>query len=388
MSAYQNTHDYQHGEVPAVGLLLSNLGTPEAPTAKALRPYLREFLSDPRVIEIPRWRWKLILNLFILPFRPAKSAKLYRSIWTEEGSPLLVNARKQTQRLAEILANEIGTPTHVVLGMRYGNPSIASALHELRDHGCQRILVLPLYPQYFAGTTATTVDAVAQELMTWRRMPELRTILQYHDDPAYIAALAKSIAEAFDREAKPERLVFSFHGIPERYLLNGDPYHCHCHKTGRLVAEKLGLAQGDYVVTFQSLFGREEWIKPYTDRTIQALAASGVKSMAVVCPGFSADCLETLEEIDRLNRGFFKENGGDRFQFIPCLNERPDHLRMLADLIRRHLQGWVVTPAEWDADAAQREAQATAQRAQALIQAPPTKDAGFGSSTKRMSVEA
>ena len=360
---YQGESNFQHGEIPAVGVLLTNLGTPDAPTARALRPYLREFLSDPRVIELPKVLWWLILNLFVLTRRPKASAELYAEVWTEEGSPLLAITRRQAAGIEAELRQAVGSPLHVAVGMRYGRPAVREALAELRDKGCRRILLLPLYPQYAAATTASTFDALAAELMQWRWVPELRTIHHYHDDPAYIAALAASIREVWAAEGEPEKLLFSFHGIPQRYFDSGDPYHCECHKTARLVAEQLGLPRERYVVSFQSRFGREEWLKPYTDETVRALGRAGVKRLDAICPGFSADCLETLEEIDGQNRGFFTAAGGEHFRYIPALNDRPDHIRMLSGLILRNLQGWAVPAGQWDAVSAQAEAEASRQRA-------------------------
>jgi ferrochelatase len=326
---------------PAIGVLLANLGTPDAPDAPALRRYLREFLLDPRVIELPRPVWWLALHLFVLPFRPRKSAALYRKVWTAEGSPLLANSRRQTAGVAALLAREVAAPLHVRLAMRYGNPSVRAALRELAGLGCRRILALPLYPQYAAVTTGSTFDAVAAELSGWRWVPELRTVHSYHDDPAYVAALAASVREAWAAAPPAEKLLFSFHGIPRRYFLAGDPYYCHCQKTARLVAELLELPPERYAVSFQSLFGREEWLRPYTEDTIQALARDGVHSLDVICPGFAADCLETIEEIDGLNREIYLHAGGRSYRYIPALNDRPDHLRLLADLILRNLSGWV-----------------------------------------------
>lgn len=350
---------FAHDEVPAVGVLVSNLGTPDAPTPAALRRYLREFLLDPRVIELPRALWWVILHLFVLTARPRKSAALYRRIWTAEGSPLLVNTRRQAAALAEILRREVVGPVHLAAGMRYGNPSIGAALRELAGHGCRRILVLPLYPQYAAVTTGSTFDAVSAELSTWRWVPEVRTIHSYHDDPAYIAALAAAIAESWESGGRAEKLLFSFHGIPLRYFRAGDPYFCHCHKTARLVAERLSLPQDAYEIAFQSLFGREEWLRPYTQDTIRDLARSGLRNLDVICPGFSADCLETLEEIDAENREVFLHAGGVRYRYIPALNDRPDHLRLLADLLHRHLQGWL--------PAAVHDPAATRHRADAMM---------------------
>jgi protoporphyrin/coproporphyrin ferrochelatase len=368
---YFGQPDFQHGEIPAVGVLVANLGTPDAPDTPALRRYLREFLLDPRVIEMSRPLWWLILHLFVLPTRPAKSAALYKKVWTPEGSPLLVITHRQAAALQEVLRREIGTPVHVAVGMRYGNPSIRAALRELAGKSCRRILVLPLYPQYAAVTTGSTIDAVAAELTTWRWVPEIRTIHHYHDDPAYIRALAASIRELWDREGPPEKLLFSFHGIPKRYFLAGDPYFCECHKLARLAAEELRLPRDRWEVSFQSLFGKEEWLKPYTDKTITAMAKSGIRALDVVCPGFSADCLETIEEIDEQNREIFLHAGGERYRYIPALNDRRDHIRVLADLVQRNLQGWLEPLPE-------REAEASRQRAEAMRAAPVLEDAGYG----------
>lgn len=346
---YFGQGELAHDELPAtppLGVVLANLGTPDAPDTPALRRYLKEFLLDPRVIELPRPVWWAALHLFVLPFRPRKSAALYRKVWTAEGSPLLVNARRQAAGVAALLAREVPAPVHVRVAMRYGNPSIRSALRELAGLGCRRIVALPLYPQYAAVTTGSTFDAIAAELAGWRWVPELRMIHPYHDEPAYVAALASSLAEAWAEAEPAEKLLFSFHGIPRRYFLAGDPYFCHCHKTARLVAERLGLPRDRYEVTFQSLFGREEWLRPYTEETILSLAAAGTRSLDVICPGFSADCLETIEEIDGLNREIFQHAGGERYRYVPALNDRPDHLRLLADLVKRNLAGWIEPAAD------------------------------------------
>lgn len=368
---YFGQPDFQHGEVPAVGVLLANLGTPDAPDTPSLRRYLREFLLDPRVIELPRVTWWLILHLFILTRRPKVSAELYRKIWWKEGSPLLVISNRQAAALQEIFRREIGTPVHVAVGMRYGNPSIGSALRELAAKGCRRLLVLPLYPQYAAATTGSTFDAVAAELKTWRWVPEVRFLNHYHDDPAYIRALAASIRDAWGAEGPAEKLLFSFHGIPKRYFLAGDPYFCQCQKLARLTADELKLPKERWEVSFQSLFGKEEWIKPYTDKTIAAMAKSGLRSLDVICPGFSADCLETLEEIDGLNREIFEHSGGERFRYIPCLNDRADHVRALADLVERNLQGWTESLAG-------PAAEASRERAETMRARPVLEDAGYG----------
>jgi protoporphyrin/coproporphyrin ferrochelatase len=367
MAKYFGQPEFQHGEVPAVGVLLANLGTPDAADAPALRRYLREFLLDPRVIEMPRALWWIILHLFVLTRRPRHSAALYRKVWTAEGSPLLAISRRQAAALAAVLGREVGTPLHVALGMRYGNPSVRSALRELAGKGCRRILVLPLYPQYAAVTTGSTFDAVAAELAGWRWVPEIRTIHHYHDDPAYLRALAASLREAWQEGGPPDKLLFSFHGIPQRYFEAGDPYFCECHKLARLTVAELGLPRERWEVSFQSLFGREEWLKPYTDRTIRALAAAGVRRLDVVCPGFSADCLETLEEIDEQNREIFLHAGGERYRYIPALNDRPDHVRALADLVLKNLAGWVEPPAAAGLERARREAEESRQRAEAMI---------------------
>src|SRR5688500_17924891 len=281
---YFGQPDFQHTEVPAVGVLLANLGTPDAADTPALRRYLREFLLDPRVIEMSRPLWWLILHLFVLPFRPKKSAELYKKVWTPEGSPLLVISRRQTAAIEKALRAETGTPVHVALGMRYGNPSLKAALRELAEKSCRRILVLPLYPQYAAVTTGSTFDAVSAELALWRWVPEIRFINHYHDDPAYIRALAASIREAWADGGPAEKLLFSFHGIPQRYFLPGDPYFCQCQKLARLAAAELGLPKERWDVSFQSLFGKEEWLKPYTDKTLIAMAKSGIRSLDVACP--------------------------------------------------------------------------------------------------------
>lgn len=311
------------------GLLLANLGTPDAPTTPALRRFLREFLSDPRVIELPRWKWWPILNLFVLPTRPKRSAEAYRKVWTEEGSPLLAIGRRQAAGLRE----RLGVP--VALGMRYGNPSIASALEELR--GCGRVVVLPLYPQYSATTTASTFDAVTDALRRWRDIPELCSIRGYAEDPAYIRALAASVRELWERDGEPRKLLISFHGIPVRYARAGDPYPDECRRTAELLAAELGLDADRWLLAFQSRFGREEWVQPYTDETLEAWGAQGLESVDVICPGFAADCLETIEEIDAENRGYFTEAGGGRYRYVPALNERGDHLDALEGIARRYL---------------------------------------------------
>lgn len=355
---------FTHGQPACAGVLLTNLGTPDAPTPSALRRYLAEFLWDRRVVEIPRPLWWLILHGVILRTRPARSARKYQAIWTAEGSPLLAISRKQAKALAETLAARCPGPVRVVLGMRYGNPSIPAALAELRTAGVQRLLVLPLYPQYSAATTASTFDAIAAELQTWRWLPELRFIAQYHDHPAYLDALAASLRAARAEQAG-ERLLFSFHGLPKRNLLAGDPYHCQCHKTARLVAERLGLGPEQWAVAFQSRFGRAEWLQPYTSVLLADWAKAGVKRVDVACPGFAADCLETLEEIAHENRQTFLDAGGERYRYLPALNDAPDHIAALAGLIEQHAAGWPEFMAGYDPQVVAAACVARRDRAQA-----------------------
>ena len=327
-----------------IGILITNLGTPDAPTEMALQPYLKEFLSDTRVVEPPPapWLWKLILNTMILRTRPAASAQAYQSIWNSEGdgSPLLDISQRQVEKVKATLTPHHGDRLHFALGMRYGRPSIATALQQLQAQGCQKILVFPLYPQYAGATTGSTFDAVFDELKKWRRVPALRTIDHYHDHEGYIQALANSIQAYQAEHGQPQKLIMSYHGIPLRYWQNGDPYIEQCHATSKQVAEKLGLTENDYIVTFQSRFGKEPWVEPYTDETLKALPQQGIKHVQVICPGFSADCLETIEEIGEGNRDYFLEAGGENFGYIPCLNDREDHIAALSTLIETHIQGW------------------------------------------------
>ena len=366
MSRYIGEPAFEHGTIPAVGILVVNLGTPDAPTPAALRRYLKEFLWDPRVVEISRPLWWLILNGIILNTRPRRSALLYQKVWTQEGSPLLIYTRRQAAALGTKLVSRIGSPLHVALGMRYGNPSIRSGLDELRGHGCHRILVLPLYPQYAAATTASTFDEVFAVLSSWRWVPEVRTIAHYHDHPGYIRALAGTVREIWQKQGEAEKLLFSFHGTPKASLLAGDPYHCECQKTARLVTEVLQLPPERWQVAFQSRFGRAEWLQPYTDVTLKQWGRDGVKSVDVICPGFASDCLETIEEIGVENCDNFLHSGGGRFRYIPALNDRPDHIDALAALTESHLHGWAIPTAEWDDAAAKREAEASRERAEGM----------------------
>jgi len=364
MTSYLNTANYTHGTKERIGVLLVNLGSPEAPTEKAVRKYLAEFLWDPRVIEMSRPLWWLILHGVILRFRPRKSAAMYKKVWTDGGSPLVTISREQAQKVEQKLKSKIRGTVIVDVAMRYGNPSIKDALRGLRKAGAKRFLILPMYPQYSATTTASVFDAVTSELQTWRWLPDMRFINSYHDQPAYIDALAKSIINHWTaRDRKPDMLVFSFHGIPKRYIDNGDPYFCHCQKTARLVAEKLLLKDTKWKVTFQSRVGREEWLRPYTDDTMKQLAHQGIKSLDVVCPGFSADCLETLEEINMENRETYTERGGLNFDYIPCLNASDFHINSLVELITQHSFGWPETMPGWDAGIQAVAANKTRERA-------------------------
>jgi len=335
-----DTEVFNHGQPAGLGILLTNLGTPEAPTASALRPYLKQFLSDRRVVDLPRWLWWPILNLIVLNVRPRKSAAAYARVWTKAGSPLLVHTAAQARALRGALQDPPGDRAIVEFGFRYGRPSIAAAVESLQDRGARKLLVLPLFPQYNGPTTGSTFDALADCLKTRRWVPELRMVTHYHDHPRYIAAVAGSIKAHWGEHGRAERLLLSYHGIPERYRDSGDPYYCQCLKTTRLVAEALGLAEGEYLTAFQSRFGREEWIKPYTDEVLTDWARAGVGSVQAICPGFAADCLETLEEVALQYRDLFLESGGRRFEYIPALNSGAAQTELMTALVRDHLGGW------------------------------------------------
>jgi ferrochelatase len=352
-----------HGTPQRTAVLLVNLGTPDEPTPAALRRYLKEFLSDPRVVEIPRLLWWLILHGVVLRLRPAKSAAKYASVWTTEGSPLAAWTAKQATLLQGYLGQRGHRPPTLLVrhAMRYGKPSIASVLDELKAANATRILVLPLYPQYAAATTASANDAVAAWMRMQRRQPELRFVNHYHDDPGYINALVQSVRRHWQTHGRGRRLVLSFHGIPERSLHAGDPYHCECHVTARLLGERLGLAKDELLVTFQSRFGKARWLTPYTEPSLVALAAQGIRRVDLMCPGFSADCLETLEEIDQEARAAYLAAGGEQFHYIPCLNDQHEWIAALSDLVLRHLQGWPTAP-----EAASDPAILAAQRTRAL----------------------
>lgn len=347
-----------HGAQQRTAVIFANLGTPDAPTASALRRYLREFLSDPRVVEIPRLVWLPILYGAVLPFRSRKSAEKYASIWYPTGSPLRVHTELQTQALTKLL-QERGHDVLMRFAMRYGTPGLASVMEEVKSLGAERILILPAYPQYSGTTTASLMDVAYAIQQTWRNQPELCSLKHYHDHPGYIAALRDSVLAYWEQHRRGDKLVMSFHGVPKRTLELGDPYHCECLKTGRLLAEALGLNQDQYVVTFQSRFGKAEWLQPYTAPTLQQLARQGVGRVDVMCPGFVADCIETLEEIAIEAQHDFLAAGGHAFHYIPCLNESPTWIAVLADLAEQAMSGW---PTRADPDAS-RQGELARQRA-------------------------
>lgn len=337
---FQGSPGFTHAQQDRIGVLVTNLGTPDAPTPSALRRYLKQFLWDPRVVELPRPLWWLILNGAILNIRPRRSARSYATVFTEEGSPLLFHTRNQAGALAEALQARGHEGLVVDFAMRYGNPSIPSVLENMMQQGVRKLLVLPLYPQYSASTTASTFDAISDDFKRRRLLPELRFVNHYHDFPPFIAAAAERIKAHWAEHGRADKLMFSYHGVPKKYLLNGDPYHCECHKTSRLLAEALELTANEWMTTFQSRFGREEWLNPYTDETLKTLPGQGVKSVQIFCPGFSADCLETIEEIGEENREYFEHAGGERYEYITALNDRPEHINALADLVQQHMSGW------------------------------------------------
>ncbi|OHX10831.1 ferrochelatase [Chromobacterium sphagni] len=346
MPRYLPEPPIKHDYAAKTGVLLINLGTPNAPTAQALRPYLKQFLSDPRVIEIPRLPWWLILNGIILRTRPAKSARKYASIWTKEGSPLLVHTRSQAKLLQGQLG-EMGLKDLVVdFAMRYGQPSIEDVIGKMRAQGVERLLLIPLYPQYAASSSATALDEAFRVLTRLRNMPEVRTVRHFHDDPGYIDSLAARIRQHWQYGQQPDKLVMSFHGVPRFTRDKGDPYYCECQKTGRLLAEALRLQADQYVISFQSRFGRTEWLQPYTSAVLTELGKAKTAKLDVVCPGFVGDCLETLEEIAMEGKETFLSNGGGEFRYIPCLNEDSQWIVSLATIVKDNLAGWLEKPAE------------------------------------------
>lgn len=364
MAYFNQEPPFKHGDTLKVGILLANLGTPDAANAPALRRYLGQFLMDRRVVEIPRFIWCWILHCIILVVRPKKSAAKYAQVWTNQGSPLLAHAQKQTSLLDDNLSKKINSPFVVALGMSYGNPSMQSAIDKLRAQHCDRILVFPLYPQYAASSTGSAMDAVWRVLLKTRNMPAIRSIRHYHDHPAYISALAGSVRENWQLNGKPNKLVMSFHGLPKFHLMKGDPYHCECHKTARLLAESLELTKDEYTVAFQSRFGKQEWLKPYLASTLEDLGKAKTKRIDVICPGFSSDCLETLEEIAMEGKEIFTHAGGGEYHYIPALNESELWIQAMTTIALENLQGWV--SADWDASEAKKADDMTKLRAQAM----------------------
>ena len=341
---------FAHDRVPHLGVLLVNLGTPDAPTPRAVRRYLAQFLADPRVVEIPTIAWRPVLHGVVLRMRPSKSAARYAAIWTKDGSPLAIHANKQRVLLSGYVGQRLkalGLPAdHAVVeqAMRYGDPPIGAAIDRLRAAGCERILVVPLYPQYAASTTGSTLDAVGAHLARLRRVPGLRVVDTFHDDPGYIAALAAVVNDYWTRHGQPEHLVLSFHGLPRRALSRGDPYHCYCQATGRLLARELGLEPRQWTLAFQSRFGRGRWLEPYTSVTLAKLGAKHPRRVDVFAPGFVADCLETLEELAIEGKRIFQAAGGQDYHVIPCLNEHARWIAALADIVLANLQGWLAPP--------------------------------------------
>lgn len=323
-----------------IGVLLVNLGTPEAPTESAVRAFLKQFLSDPRVVDLPRWQWLPILNGIILRFRPKKVAKAYQSIWQEQGSPLMSISLQQRDALETRLSEVMGMDVPVELGMTYGKPSMRHGIDALTAKGCERIVVLPLFPQFSCSTTGAVFDALAAEFATMRTFPHTRLVRDYHNHDGYIGALASSVERHWHEHGRGQKLLMSFHGVPKRYVDEGDIYQHQCLETARLVAEKLQLSQGQWMACFQSRFGKEEWLTPYTDETLEALPKQGVSKIDIISPAFSVDCLETLEEIAIEGKEEFLEAGGESYQFIPCLNAGADHIDMMVDLVKAEVQGW------------------------------------------------
>lgn len=366
MPRFESAPQYEHGLPEGLGIMLVNLGTPDEPSAAAVRRYLAEFLSDPRVIELPRWLWWLILHGVILRIRPARSAEAYAKIWTDQGSPLLLHSQDVANSLQEKLSARLSGAVHVELAMSYGNPSINDALDRLHKNFVRRVVVLPMYPQYSGTTVGTVFEAVTRELGRRRWVPEFRFINHYHDSRGFISALAASIRDYWDVHGRGERLLFSFHGVPRRTLLSGDPYHCQCQKTARMVAAALELGDDEWYVSFQSRVGREEWLRPYTDETFEAWGKAGVGNIDVVCPAFAVDCLETLEEISLEGAKQFSEAGGGTLRYIPCLNARDDHIGFLSRLIEKNVAGWPEASPDWSASDAATEMEKSLRRARAM----------------------
>ena len=342
MSTFLGAEDFKHAKPTRIGVMLVNLGTPDDTSVKAVRRFLDEFLSDPRVVELPRFLWWLVMQLFILRFRPGKVAKAYKTVWRKDGSPLLVYSQAQAKALQVVLDGHFPERYKVSLAMRYGNPAIQDVMEEFRQQHCRYLLVIPMFPQYSATTTASVFDEVARILKSWRLLPQIRMPMHYHDKAAYIDALAESIEESWKENGRGQQLLMSFHGLPQRYHKAGDPYFCECMKTARLLADRLGLEDSAWQALFQSRFGRDPWLQPYLDKTLMDLPGSGVTSVDVVCPGFAADCLETLEEVAEENRLLFIKAGGEKFHYIPALNDQSGHIKMLADIVDDETKSWMV----------------------------------------------
>jgi ferrochelatase len=358
MKKFLGTENFAHGQTIKTGILICNLGTPDAPTKQAVKKYLAHFLSDPRIVELPRWIWWPILHGIILNTRPRKSARAYQSIWGEQGSPLLTSSKKIVAKLTKLTQETGYSKIEYALGMRYGNPSIPKAIDGLLKRNVRRILVFPMYPQYASATTASTYDAVFSHYKTLRWVPEIRLASDYHMDSGYIAAIRDSITTHWANNGKGELLLFSFHGIPKDTFLAGDPYYCQCQATARLVSEELGLSPDEWKVSFQSRVGPKEWLRPYTDQTLMKWADEGLKTVDVICPGFAVDCLETLEEIMILNQENFCRHGGDKLNYIAALNDSDQHISLLHKIITGHLGTWLIS-----SDQKQESRKATLERA-------------------------
>ena len=363
MPPFDSSPEYEHGLPESLGVLLVNLGTPDEPTPEAVRRYLRQLLSDPRVVEIPRWLWLPVLHGYILRTRPAASAEAYQKIWTEQGSPLLLHSIDIANAIQDKLSARLSGAVHVELAMSCGSPSIDAAIQKMFEQYVRRIIVLPLYPQYSGTTTASVFDAVTAVLSKRRWIPELRFINHYHDAVGYISALVTSIRDFWDMNGRGDRLLMSFHGLPKRNLLNGDPYHCQCQKTARLVATELELNEGDWQLSFQSRLGRAEWLRPYTDKTLKKWGREKGGKVDVICPGFAADCLETLEEIAMRDAASFSSAGGGELRYIPALNARDDHIAFLSRTIEKHVAGWPEASPDWSMSEAARQMEKSLQRA-------------------------
>ena len=366
MPSFESSPPFEHGLPESLGVLLVNLGTPDDPSPSAVRRYLAQFLSDRRVVELPRLIWWPILHGIILRIRPSRSARLYRKIWTEQGSPLLLHSKDIASGVQDKLSTRLSGSVNVELAMSYGSPSIGSALDKLFAQCAKRIVVLPLYPQYSGSTTGSAFDAVTTALARRRWVPELRFIGHYHDSNGYVSAVAASIRDFWDLNGRGNKLLFSFHGLPERMLYRGDPYHCHCHKTARLVANSLDLDDDVWAVSFQSRMGRQRWLQPYTDATVRMLGAGKTGKLDVICPGFATDCLETLEEIEMQNAGLYRAAGGEELRYIPALNARDDHVSFLSRMIEKSIGGWPERSADWSVSEAARQLEKSLQRARTM----------------------